>query len=459
MNAISAAVIVPLRNLLFSRKRQIPLACILFVSELILCTFIILRVNYTEIDWVAYMQEVEYFLNGTLDYDKIQGQTGPCVYPAGFLYIYSLFYQLTSGGSRLKLAQFIFMILYLVTLILVFNIYRLLEKIPPFVFIFMCVISYRIHSIYILRLFNDPLAVIAIYSCLNALLYEHFSLGCILFSIGVSIKMNVLLYLPGLLLVLLWHRGILETIGHLCEILIVQLVVGAPFLFHNPEAYLSRAFNFGRQFMYEWTVNWRLLPEHVFLDHRFHLALLCLHLLFLSLLLFKFIRSRGGFSNFLELHKPERGVKCPSALTTIFNPHVSLFSSSTDCCLLARMNPASVEDIIYPMFVSNFVGMVFSRSLHYQFYVWYFHTLVYLFWSVDNFSNPLRLLVIGLIEICWNTYPSTVLSSALLHGCHGLLLGGLLFSSCGCALSESQRKLVTDKSSASKRNRTKPKQA
>ncbi|KAF5396275.1 Lethal(2)neighbour of Tid proteinlike [Nasonia vitripennis] [Paragonimus heterotremus] len=312
MNAISATIFVPLRNLLFSRKKQVPLACILFVSELMLCTFIILRVNYTEIDWVAYMQEVEYFLNGTLDYDKIQGQTGPCVYPAGFLYIYSLFYQLTSGGSRLKLAQFIFMILYLVTLVLVFNIYRLLEKIPPFVFIFMCVISYRIHSIYMLRLFNDPLAMIAIYSCLNALLYEHFSLGCILFSIGVSIKMNILLYLPGLLLVLLWHRGILETIGHLCEILIVQLVIGAPFLFHNPEAYLSRAFNFGRQFMYEWTVNWRLLPEHVFLDRRFHLILLCLHLLFLSLLLFKFIRSRGGFLNFLELHKPERGVKCPS---------------------------------------------------------------------------------------------------------------------------------------------------
>ncbi|KAA3673745.1 alpha-1,3-mannosyltransferase [Paragonimus westermani] len=435
MNAIFAAVI-PVRNWLFSRKRQIPLACILFVSEVILCTFIILRVNYTEIDWVAYMQEVEYFLNGTLDYDQIQGQTGPCVYPAGFLYIYSLFYHLTSGGSQLKLAQFIFMILYLATLILVFNIYRLLEKIPPFVFIFMCIISYRIHSIYILRLFNDPLAVIAIYACLNALLYEHFSLGCILFSVGVSIKMNILLYLPGLLLVLLWHRGILETIGHLCEILIVQLVVGAPFLFHNPEAYLSRAFNFGRQFMYKWTVNWRLIPEHVFLDRRFHLILFCLHLLFLTLLLFKFIRVDNDISTY-----------------------VSLFSFYADCYLLARMNPASVADIIYPMFVSNFVGVVFSRSLHYQFYVWYFHTLVYLFWSVDNISNPLRLLVIGLIEICWNTYPSTVFSSTLLHGCHGLLLGGLVFSTCGSALSESQENPVTDKSSTSKRNRTKPKQA
>lgn len=33
----------------------------------------------TEIDWIAYMQQVETFINGTLDYDKLIGQTGPCV--------------------------------------------------------------------------------------------------------------------------------------------------------------------------------------------------------------------------------------------------------------------------------------------------------------------------------------------------------------------------------------------
>ncbi|GJQ78111.1 hypothetical protein Trydic_g2449 [Trypoxylus dichotomus] len=44
-----------------------------------------LRVKYTEIDWIAYMQEVEGFLNGTLDYKYLKGDTGPLVYPAGFL--------------------------------------------------------------------------------------------------------------------------------------------------------------------------------------------------------------------------------------------------------------------------------------------------------------------------------------------------------------------------------------
>jgi hypothetical protein len=32
------------------------------------------------------------------------------------------------------------------------------------------------------------------------------------------------------------------------------------------------------------------------------------------------------------------------------------------------------------MFTANLVGMAFARSLHYQFYTWYFHALPYLLW-------------------------------------------------------------------------------
>ena len=34
----------------------------------------------TEIDWRAYMQEVEGVINGTFDYTKLEGDTGPLVY-------------------------------------------------------------------------------------------------------------------------------------------------------------------------------------------------------------------------------------------------------------------------------------------------------------------------------------------------------------------------------------------
>ncbi|CAH2099752.1 unnamed protein product [Euphydryas editha] len=57
---------------------QLPfVAYLIILSELILNVLIVEKVPYTEIDWKAYMQECEGFLNGTLDYSKLRGDTGP----------------------------------------------------------------------------------------------------------------------------------------------------------------------------------------------------------------------------------------------------------------------------------------------------------------------------------------------------------------------------------------------
>lgn len=44
------------------------------------------------------------------------------------------------------------------------------------------------------------------------------------------------------------------------------------------------------------------------------------------------------------------------------------------------------------------------------------------------FFPPHRVLLLGLLEFSWNTYPSTVLSSVLLSVCHGFILFGLMKS-------------------------------
>ena len=86
----------------------------------------------------------------------------------------------------------------------------------------------------------------------------------------------------------------------------------------------------------------------------------------------------------------------------------------------------SIQLLLLPLFMSNFIGVVFARSLHYQFYVWYFHQLHYLLWCCNKFPVVLKLLILGVVEICWNTYPSTVESSGALALCHALMLGGLI---------------------------------
>ncbi|ORZ11448.1 glycosyltransferase, partial [Absidia repens] len=61
------------------------------------------------------------FLDGERDYTKIHGDTGPLVYPAGFLYIYSTVYYLTLQDTQFRIAQYLFELIYLATQYIVFS--------------------------------------------------------------------------------------------------------------------------------------------------------------------------------------------------------------------------------------------------------------------------------------------------------------------------------------------------
>ncbi|XP_051482575.1 dol-P-Man:Man(5)GlcNAc(2)-PP-Dol alpha-1,3-mannosyltransferase isoform X2 [Apus apus] len=316
--------------------------------------WVIRRVRYTEIDWKAYMDEVEGFANGTLDYTRLKGDTGPLVYPAGFVYIFLGLYYVTGRGADIRLAQHLFAGLYLLNLLLVFRIYCRTNK-------------------------------------------EHWSWGCFFFSLAVSVKMNILLFAPGLLFLLLQRFGLLGCVPKLCICALLQVVLGLPFLLVNPVGYLTRSFDLGRQFQFKWTVNWRFLPEEVFQNRAFHATLLLAHLAGLG---------------FFALHRWHRSKE--SILALLKDPAERKH----------RSPPLTVNNIIFVLFSSNFLGVCCSRSLHYQFYVWYFHTLPYLLWCTptSKLAHVLKVLLLGVIELCWNTYPSTVCSSLSLHLCHGLVL-------------------------------------
>jgi len=96
--------------------------------DLLLSLAIILVIPYTEIDWQAYMQQSETFLNGERTYTNIEGGTGPVVYPALHLYVYSALYKLTSNGTNIILAQLIFVFIYLLNQYVVLSIY---DKLIP----------------------------------------------------------------------------------------------------------------------------------------------------------------------------------------------------------------------------------------------------------------------------------------------------------------------------------------
>lgn len=71
------------------------------------------------------MEQVAMFLAGERDYTVIKGGTGPLVYPAAHVYVYSALYYITDSGRNILLAQIIFGGVYLASLSVVMACYRL----------------------------------------------------------------------------------------------------------------------------------------------------------------------------------------------------------------------------------------------------------------------------------------------------------------------------------------------
>jgi hypothetical protein len=120
--------------------------------------------------------------------------------------------------------------------------------------------------------------------------------------------MSALLYLPAFLVVLVKQRGLVTTIRLCLTIFSVQGLLAYPFLLEHPLTYIDNAFNFGRVFLYQWTVNWRFLSEKRFLDPNFAKALLVGHVsVLVAFGLFRWCRTSGGVLAVLN-----RAIKHPS---------------------------------------------------------------------------------------------------------------------------------------------------
>ena len=137
---------------------------------------------------------------------------------------------------------------------------------------------------------------------LIAITFEEFP-----FSAALSVKMSILLYLPGLLVILFKRKGLLSTMVRMVVLVMTQILFAIPFLREDAWAYAQSAFNLGRVFLYKWTVNWRFIGEDVFLNSRFAIALLIGHATVLILFgLFKWCEPDGGVYRVLL-----RGIRRP----------------------------------------------------------------------------------------------------------------------------------------------------
>lgn len=477
-------VVGAVEMMLFDTRVVGPVSILILVFEAILLEVIIRRVPYTEIDYSTYMQQVTQIEQGELDYDLIGGDTGPIVYPGGYVFIYSWMKVLTGGMEELWKGQELFRVLYLLTMGLTLAVYLNIQepyRVPPYV-MYLLAISKRLHSIYVLRLFNDcfttffMVGVILLLQLssrfkrrgetLNSDLLTLASIGC--YALGVSIKMNALLYLPGLLLVVYFlnNENLMRSLGMLLFGCLQFCGINQMFLLNGSRiraSFLRNAFDFNRIFTYKWSVNWQFINEETFCSPRFHKLLLLLQLGLLTAFLIKqwlhpFITGKPLYQLLIR-----DGLWAPNRNTLNFNNQLVL-------------GPNSSYHIAVIMMSCNIVGVLCARSLHYQFLSWYAYSvpilvyggvtsLVYRFNRIDNFtvnyfthhratvnsntnSNTnaaptasrrrrqwaVALLVCafcGAHELAWDMYPPAPLGSTVLVSVLSLIVVGNLFANPG----------------------------
>lgn len=167
------------------------------------------------------MQQVSLFLSGERDYARIEGDTGPLVYPAVHVYVYSILHNLTNAGKDIISAQYIFAAFYLGGLLLVMGCYCA-ARAPPYLFPLL-VLSKRLHSIFLLRLFNDGIAMILMWASILALSNRRWLVGVVLWSIGVGVKMTLLLLAPALAVILLLGAGVTKAFFFGAIALLIQV--------------------------------------------------------------------------------------------------------------------------------------------------------------------------------------------------------------------------------------------
>ena len=190
-----------------------------------------------------------------------------------------------TGGGDIGRGQVLFAALYLLSQALALGLTISAGAVPP-AFLPLLAASKRLHSIYVLRLFNDcwsatmvrqrretvrspsfpqppshPHASLSIFSSISLSPFQayaaaalfltgHVSTAILAFSAAVSVKMSALLFGPPVLVAALrWSSPRAVSLG-VAAGAALQVALAAPFLAAQPWSYAARAFELSRAFLY-----------------------------------------------------------------------------------------------------------------------------------------------------------------------------------------------------------------
>lgn len=196
-------------------------------------------------------------------------------------------------------------------------------------------------------------------------------------SVALSMKMNFLLYLPALLYLSFTTLSPIDSVLHLLLTSLTLVIISFPFISTSEHAltYFHTSFDFSRKFLWQWTVNWRWIGQETFESEGFGNALLIAHVVGLALFVIKWSEGdAGGLESMLR-----RAVRYPSKPAGLVENSPDRLSFLPLCSqIFHAQSGLRFSGFLTIVFSANLLGITFARSLHYQFYAWYAHQLVFL---------------------------------------------------------------------------------
>lgn len=419
-------------------------------------------------DFDAYMEQASMIMQGQLNYSAVRGDTGPLVYPAGHVAVYAGIHAATRwnvthwtteyepkaipgyeqrvhrpAGTIFAL-QLLFLALY-AALTGLHGAGLVQHTGLPWWLWLLVVLARRSRTVFVLGLFNDGVAAVCMAAALLAMSRRRWSAGCVAFSLAVSVKMNNLLFAPGVAFLLLHYTGPVGCAWHILQCAAVQGVLAAPFLATFPLQYIAGAFNLGRMFDPQWSVNFRFLPDAYFSSKPWALVLLCGQLAMLA-----WFAARRWAAPALATSAPAQSHVIDGLPCTVHGAgedsrgtltvRVAAHGGSPCAGVVVHLPPGAgvatlqgqgpllrrlvARHILFVLATSNVIGVVFARSLHFQFLVWYWHCSLFLLACAAQSVHWAAPLLTGLLLLLgWDEHPPQPWSAALVASAHVALLG------------------------------------
>jgi len=310
--------------------------------------------SYEERDFASYFEQSQIILGGQMDYTQVSSRNGALVYPAVSTYINMLLYRFVGDeGTYYRPTQVINGLAYLVWVFWMVRIAQLAFKdnIEKANIVILHCFTFTTLNIMIEANFNDAYWVMFSMLAVWQFQRSRIAMGIALLSLGISCKMSAALYLPAAYLIASKTHGLFKGTILLMIVFWLQIVFAYPYLAEYSREYLTSAYNFDRSFRPQDSFNWNFMSENIMESKIFKNLLLIFHLFFLMyFLLSKWLKMRTMMKD-LGVYP------------------IRIFSK------LTRSSPYHVAEVF---FVWNFIGIIFSRGLYYQYVSWFSMTIPFL---------------------------------------------------------------------------------